>query len=939
MQLGLPSKHFRTGRVSRKTEARDSLAQTVYSSLCAAALESSESAAILGIGRKPLSYADLLRQIQRTVEFLNSVGIGRGDRVALIVANGPEAATLCLSVACCATSAPLNPGSTAAELDAYLGDLKPKALIVEESSKSASIEVARRHRIPVIRIVSEGPAAAGSFRLEGGAKKPAEHPGFAEPDDIALMVYTSGSTSRPKMAPLTHRNVCSGANHNVVQLRLKAEDRCLCITALFYTQGILVSVFSSLIAGGSAVCTPGYDPMKFFEWLDEFSPTWYSAPTAVQRSILVYAARHSEIVSRSRLRVIRCSSSPAGPDFIRRMETLFRAPMLDSYGLTETGSTIVGEPLPPARRKRGSVGVAIGCEIAIIDEGGARLEPGQVGEVIVRGPSVIGAYAAAPEINGQAFIDGWLRTGDLGTLDPDGYLFLTGRSKEIINRGGEKISPAEIDEILNAHPAVAEGVAFALPDERLGEEVAAAVVLRDGLPPSAQMEAELREFCAARLASFKVPRRIVFPTAMPKSATGKTLRIGMAERLGLTEKPGLPASAARKELPAMQVGRAAGCPAGRSPRGIVEMVLLHIWEEELNRRPIGIYDDFFDLGGDSLLGARLLARVEETFGKELALASLFEVPTVARMASVLSESPSQGYAFGPSKVIAIRSSGSLPPLFILGAQPLFRPLILNLPENLPVLGLSFPDLAELPVPFRIEDIAALQVEALRRFQPRGPYALMGWCAEGVLAYEMAQQFRAQGQEVSLVAMIDAFNPTRWKYESRWNSRRDRLRFHLANLSNLDVRAASAYSRDRLRMVLRKTRQRLWRTLYHLNLRTDRRTGSPSRASDQILTFSVSRYVPAPYDGRVMVARAEVRPAGTHADAAYGWRGLVADLQVVDVPGNHRDIFVEPNVEVMSSALAGALGAARPIPPLCTLGDNLAVSDYGRAASLENSPRF
>jgi len=314
-----------------------------------------------------------------------------------------------------------------------------------------------------------------------------------------------------------------------------------------------------------------------------------------------------------------------------------------------------------------------------------------------------------------------------------------------------------------------------------------------------------------------------------------------------------------------------------------------------------------------------LAHVEGTFGKDLGLASLLEVPTVAQMATLLTESPTSGYAFGASKVIAIRTSGSLPPLFILGAHPLFRPLILDLPESLPVFGLGFPDVEDLPVPFRIEDIAARQVEALRRFRPEGPYALMGWCADGVLAYEMAQQLRAQGQEVSLVALIDAFNPARWKFESRLASLQHRLRFHLRNLFRLNVRAAIDYSRDRMRTLTRRTRQQVWRAAYRLHMRTDRRTGSPPRESEQILTFSVDRYKPAPYDGCVMVVRAAKRPSGTRADAAYGWRGLATDLQVVDVPGDHRDIFVAPNARVMASALAEALRTHRPAPPARTLG--------------------
>ena len=337
------------------------LHQTIYYYLHGLAQRFVGNEALLASGREPLTYGGLLHQIETTVEALNAAGVGRGDKVAIVLPNGPAAAACCLSVASGAVAAPLNPGSAPAEFAAYLSDLKPEALIVEDGSRSTCVPAARALGIPVLRLVSDPREPAGIFRLEGGSRNPAARPGFAEPDDVALMVCTSGSTARPKMAPLTHRNVCSGAANNVLQLGLTAQDRCLCITAMFYTQGILVSVFSSLMAGGSAVCTSGYDPARFFEWLDEFSPTWYSAPTAMQRSILEHSARHADAVSRARIRVIRCTSSPAVPDFIRRMEELFRAPMLNTYGLTETGSTIAGERLPPVVRKPGSVGVAVGC--------------------------------------------------------------------------------------------------------------------------------------------------------------------------------------------------------------------------------------------------------------------------------------------------------------------------------------------------------------------------------------------------------------------------------------------------------------------------------------------------------------------------------------------------------------------------------------------------
>ena len=817
--------------------------------------------------------------------------------------NGPGAAACCLAVAAAATASPLNIGCTAAQFQEHFSASSAKAVIVEEGSESLAARVARDIGIPVIRLLAEPHAPAGIFSLDAGNRRRARNSGFAEPEDVAFLMHTSGSTSRPKMAPLTHLNVCSGAANNATHLQLTSLDRCLCVTGMFYTQGILVSVLSPLMTGGSTVLTPGYDPLNFFAWIDEFRPTWYAAPTAIQRSILSRAALHSDIVSRSRLRVIRCSSAPADSDLIAEVEQLFGAPMLDSYGMTETSSTIAGESLGKGERKRGSVGIAVGCEIAAVDERDAFLPPGEIGEIVVRGPAVISASEGDAWTNQTSFLNGWLRTGDLGKIDRDGYVFLTGRIKELINRGGEKISPLEIDEAFNAHPAVAEAMAFALPDKILGEEIAVAVVLRDGRVPSRHLERHLQEFSNGRLRGRRQPRRIVFVQEIPKTATGKSLRIGLAERLGLR-------GPVQAEMDDQSLAGSARPGDSGLPSSIVEMLLLHIWEDTLGRRPVGIHDDFFDLGGDSLLAAQLLIQIADTFGRKLNIADLIEAPSVARMTSLLVESPANGYNFGASKVIAVRNSGSQPPLFILGLQPLFHPLIRRLSSDIPVFGLSPADPATLSLPIRMEEIASRQVEALRRFRPHGPYALAGWCADGILAYEMARQLRAQGQEVLLVAMMDAFNPAR-RYQNSWSAGLNRLRFHAGMLASLNFKSATTYVAERWNTLRRKLRQRMWRVLYRMNLVTESRFGNRLRVSEQILTVAASHYEPRTYLGRVLSLRAEIRPDGPAADAAFGWSDVAPNLHVVDVPGNHRDMFRATNVGAMAAALnAELLGQSR-----------------------------
>jgi acyl-CoA synthetase (AMP-forming)/AMP-acid ligase II len=460
------------------------LEQTIYSVLCAASRHSSSRAALLGIKRKFLTHNGLIQQIERTVDALNQADIGSGDRVAIALDNGPDAAACCLAVAAATTAAPLNTECTAPQFHEHFSAISPKALIVEAGSESAAVRVAVEMGIPIIWLLAERHTPGGVFSLIAGHRKRAQNAGFAAPENVAFLLHT-GSTSRPKMAPLTHLNVCSGAANNAEYLQLTADDRCLCVTGMFYTQGLLDSVFSPLMMAGSTVCTPGFNPLNFFAWLNQFRPSWYAAPTTIQRSILSRAPLHPEIVSHSRLRVIRCSSAPADSDLIAQVENLFRAPMLHSYGMTETSSTIAGEPLARGKRKPGSVGTAVGCEVVVVDERDIFLPEGEIGEIIVRGPSVINAYEGEARTNQRSFLNGWLRTGDLGKIDRDGYVFLTGRIKELINRGGEKTSPVEIDEAFNTHPAVAEATAFALPDKSLGKEIAVAVGATDASRPPA----------------------------------------------------------------------------------------------------------------------------------------------------------------------------------------------------------------------------------------------------------------------------------------------------------------------------------------------------------------------------------------------------------------------------------------------------------------------
>ncbi|MBI5257293.1 MAG: AMP-binding protein [Burkholderiales bacterium] len=492
-----------------------------------------DAAAIGAPARPALRFGALRQLIADTLRTLNGLGIGRNDRVAIVLNNGPEMACCFMACACGVASAPLNPAYRTDEFEFYLSDLNAKALIVEAGSASPAIDVAQKMGVRVVDLVVDADAPAGAFRLVPrgvAASAPAAAPAWAEPGDVSMVLHTSGTTSRPKIVPLSQRNLVASARHIARTLRFSAADRGLNVMPLFHIHGLIAGVLAPLSAGSTVFCTPGFNALKFFAWMDEAAPTWYTAVPTMHQAIVSRAKGNAEIIARHPLRFLRSSSSSMPPQVIKELEDIFHAPLIEAYGMTEATHQMASNPLPPAVRKPGTVGIAAGPEVAIMDTDGALLPAGATGEIVIRGPNVTAGYENNDKANAEAFTNGWFRTGDQGQMDAEGYITITGRLKEIINRGGEKVSPREVDEIIMDHPAVQQVVTFGMPHAKLGEEVAAAVVLREGMTLT---ERALQEFVAQRAADFKVPKKILFMPEIPKGATGKLQRIGLAQKLGL----------------------------------------------------------------------------------------------------------------------------------------------------------------------------------------------------------------------------------------------------------------------------------------------------------------------------------------------------------------------------------------------------------------------
>jgi acyl-CoA synthetase (AMP-forming)/AMP-acid ligase II len=479
-----------------------------------------------------LTYAQLREMVHDASLRLASFGVRPDDRVAMVFPNGPEAIVLFLAIANIATACPLNSAYKEAEFRFYLEDTGARFLLAPPGDGADA-----RRALPKGAIVIEAEISdAGRLTVETSE---GPHPTLPrqrgreteraretqDGDAIALVLHTSGTTSRPKRVPLRHRNLTASVANIVDHYRLSADDVSLCVMPLFHVHGLVASALATLAAGGTVAVPRRFTPMMFWPIARQVRPTWFTASPTPHQLILM-RTEDKRPPGTERLRFVRSCSSALSPELMARMEDRFGVPVLEAYGMTEASHQMSSNPLPPDRRIPGSVGRGTGVEIAVLDEAGSMVRSGSAGEVGIRGPNVIDGYENNPEANLASFTNGWFRTGDLGTLDGEGYLRLLGRIKELINRGGEKIAPREIDEALESHPAVKEAVSFGVPHPTWGEEVAAAVVLSEPVP-----EKDLIAFCRGRLADFKVPKHIHVVESIPRTPTGKVQRRFVAEQL------------------------------------------------------------------------------------------------------------------------------------------------------------------------------------------------------------------------------------------------------------------------------------------------------------------------------------------------------------------------------------------------------------------------
>ena len=571
-----------------------------------------QAPALLAADGAVITRQQLAQAVAASQAFLQNQGIGHQHRLALVMAPGPTMATSLLGAMAAAAVAPLVPSSPVGVLVDDLQRLRITQVLVDAEPPAAILEAAAQLKLPVLPF--------DPFALPDPGGSPGPPP---QPSDLALLLQTSGTTSRPKVVPLSHANLLASAHAVAEVLALGPADRSLAAMPLFHIHGIVASLLAPLLAGGSVICCSSNAPVTLLHLLGSLhQPTWLSAVPTLLQGLLAELDRSGAPPPAHRLRLLRSSSSPLPPAVLERLEVVFQVPVLEAYGMTEAAHQICSNRLPGSGDGRlpGSVGLPAGPEVAVLGPTRQPLPSGDCGEVAIRGPGVTAGYEGAEQSGWVEAASGesWFLTGDEGLFDAQGRLTLTGRVKEMINRGGEKVIPRRVDEALLQHPAVEQALAFAVPHPTLYEDLAAAVVLRPGVHADEQT---LRRHAFALLAPHEVPSRIVLLPDLPRGATGKLQRIGLAEKLGALLQP-----------------------ADEPASGELEELVAHTFATMLQQPAPGRNANFFQLGGDSLSGQRAVIALEQQLALDLSPTLLFAYPTVRNLAEQLDKLLDQALA-------------------------------------------------------------------------------------------------------------------------------------------------------------------------------------------------------------------------------------------------------------------------------------------------------
>lgn len=854
------------------------------------ATQSPDAPALAAPRQRDLSYRELYDIVSESRGFLARNGLGRNDRIALVHSGGAEMAAAALSIGSSATIVPFNPAMSAGEFYLHFYDKKISAVALERDLETSATEAAERLNLPILDILTDDPLSAGRIRLAGETGRAPVPPEPPDGEDQFVVFMTSGTTSYGKTVPLSHRSMLPRIRNMARMMGLRASDRVLNIMPLFHTGGFSAGMVTTLYSGGVFSAVKDNDVDALFRSLAAFQPTviagGYTVFHSIERKASAYP--HEINAAKGRLRMLRTGTGHLDQKIARRLERIFETPVLEAYGSAET-SFMACTGLPPEPRKEGSVGRPDRERVFIIDKNGDPLPPFDKGEIAVTKETAFDGYENNPDANRAAFSDKWYHTGDEGYFDEEGFLFITGRIKEMINRGGIKIIPTEVDQAMLRHVAVREAVAFPMPHPTLGEDLALAVVPED---QQTITEQALKTYLKAHLTPNKIPSRILIVQRIPKSATGKAQRRKLAESFNLLAPAG-----DTREGPATP----AALPGNTA-------LIRRIWQQTLGLNEIGLDDNFFALGGDSLQAVDLFMRLEKELGCRLPRDVLFQAGSVREMAELI------GAGGRASCVVPIQPKGSRPPLFFvhpIGGEVLgYRKLARYLHPDQPFYGIQQYRQEDGKSRFSsLEEMAEYYLQEIQRTQPEGPYYLGGHSFGGLVAYRIACKLASQGEQTAFLALLDTYLPTPPRYVSpaRW------LAGHYEKWKALPKAEKRDYLLARGRNIarggLRKLRLKL------LSRRGGEARGpredakAPLRNQD-INALNVGGFRAETYQGDAVLFRTEL-PVSFNPAVHDGWRDLICGkFEICDLPGGHVEMMDEPVVQTLGSLLSKRLDDAQ-----------------------------
>ena len=702
---------------------------TLYAAFAQLASRVPEQPAVLSTRYAALDHRGLQQVIEQTRRQLRQAGFGRDARIGVMLPEAPQAAVAIIAIACSAVAVPLDPRLGTVELDQFLQQLPLDALLIASDGDQQGRRAAERHGLPLIcaEAAEDGSPALQLAMPVAAQPAPDELP---EPDAPAFILRSSGTTALPKLIPFTHRNMLTAARKWQRWFGLNDGDRCLCVSAPYYSHGLKVTILTPLLGGGSVAFPLSPAVVDVHEWFETLRPSWYSAGPALHLAILEAAHAHPEGLGQQRPRFASSGGAPLGQEIIDSFERTLGFPLLEHYGSSEAAQIAANTP---DARKPGTVGRPWPETLSIVGEDGQPVAPGERGEIRVRGATVMPGYLGDETLNHEALRDGWFHTGDIGSLDEEGFLHLHGRLREVINRGGEKVSLSEVDAALLRHPAVAEAAAFGVPHQRLGQDVAAAVVLR---PAMAVTGAELQRFLRDELVYFKVPRRVQIVEALPRGLTGKVLRHRLADDY------------------VQQRSERARLATGAVAASQLEQDVLAIWRRLLKTDAVGPEDNFLDSGGDSLLATEMLAELEQMLGRVIPESVLVEAETARELALRL-----ENLASHVIPVIDFNAQAGRQSLFWFHGDfahggYYIRRLARLLGPQQPLTAIAPHGMGDEAIPESVQQMARERLPLILERQPQGPYRIGGYCNGALVAFEAARMLREAGHSVEIVALID-----------------------------------------------------------------------------------------------------------------------------------------------------------------------------------------